>query len=422
MRHLVSDLSACLWIPAFPLRCEESRRPDLTLKPTALLAPEDSRRIWYTSSRARREGVRVGMTVSQAIGLCPTLTLIEPDPVHYDERFAHILMQLGDVSPVIEPAELGRVFVGVDGLEGLFGRAERQLETIGRMAEWQSGTGTETTATLPPCHPAGVGRLGWGKGKFVSWVAATRATAAPIVVPVGKEVAFLAGQPLTVLPLDPDNHRRLRQLGLRTLGEFAALPETAVIQQFGREGRAAWRLAAGVVRDPVQGRAVPEPIVAALDFPAPVADQGMLLHTIGLLVEHALNDRRRIGWRVAGVRVRAALEQGMSWMIEALLRDPAALRERIVAPLAAKLEQSPPTGAVERLTVELTAFARGTDELQLFARDAASAARAGRRSALRAAAREMRARLKRQMLYRVIEVQPKSRLPERRYALIAYEP
>jgi hypothetical protein len=26
------------------------------------------------------------MTVSQAIGLCPTLRLIEPDPVHYDER------------------------------------------------------------------------------------------------------------------------------------------------------------------------------------------------------------------------------------------------------------------------------------------------------------------------------------------------
>lgn len=410
MRNLTSDLSACLWIPAFPLRCEEARRPDLTLKPTALLAPEDSRRIWYTSSRARRAGVRVGMTVSQAIGLCPTLMLIEPDPVHYDERFAHILMRLGDVSPVIEPAELGRVFVGVDGLEGLFGRAEKQLVVI------------RAAAASFAASAAGAGRLGWGKGKFVSWVAATRATAAPIVVPVGEEVAFLAGQPLTVLPLDPDNHRRLRQLGLRTLGELAALPETAVITQFGREGRAAWRLAAGVVRDPVHGRIAPEPIVAALDFPAPVADQGMLLHTIGLLVEHALNDRRRIGWRVAGVRVRAALEQGMSWMIEALLKDPAALRERIVAPLATKLEQSPPTGAVERLTVELTAFARGTDELQLFARDAASAARAGRRSALRAAAREMRARLKRQMLYRVIEVQPKSRLPERRYALIAYEP
>ena len=54
--------------------------------------------------------------------------------------------------------------------------------------------------------------------------------------------------------------------------------------------------------------------------------------------------------------------------------------------------------------------------------DAVAAARAGRRRALRVAAREIHQRLKRHMLYRVIEVQPWSRLPERRYALIAFEP
>jgi DNA polymerase-4/protein ImuB len=105
-----------------------------------------------------------------------------------------------------------------------------------------------------------------------------------------------------------------------------------------------------------------------------------------------------------------------------MLKEPAALRERIHAPLLAHLERTPPTGAVESLAVEFTAFARGTDELQLFAQDAAAAARAGRRKALRVAAREIQNRLKRSMLYRVIEVQPWSRLPERRYALIAFEP
>jgi hypothetical protein len=77
---------------------------------------------------------------------------------------------------------------------------------------------------------------------------------------------------------------------------------------------------------------------------------------------------------------------------------------------------------VERLVVEFTAFVPGTAELQLFARDAQAAARAGRRRALRTAAQEIKLRLKRSLLYHVIAVEPWSRLPERRYALIDYEP
>jgi hypothetical protein len=77
-----------------------------------------------------------------------------------------------------------------------------------------------------------------------------------------------------------------------------------------------------------------------------------------------------------------------------------------------------------RLAVEFVAFAPGTAELQLFARDAGAAARAGRRRALRNAVQEigLRLRLQRSMLYHIIEVQPWSRIPERRYALIDFDP
>jgi DNA polymerase-4/protein ImuB len=90
--------------------------------------------------------------------------------------------------------------------------------------------------------------------------------------------------------------------------------------------------------------------------------------------------------------------------------------------LITRLDQAPPTGAVEHLTVEFTAFAPGTTELQLFARDAASAARAGRHHALRAAVEEIKSRLARPLLYRIIEVHPWSRIPERRFALIDFDP
>src|SRR5256885_6837406 len=81
-------------------------------------------------------------------------------------------------------------------------------------------------------------RVGWGRGKFVSWVAATRARPGEaVIVQPGEEGAFLSSQPLAALSLDPDTHRRLRQLGLTTLGRLAALPQEAVVSQFGAAGR-----------------------------------------------------------------------------------------------------------------------------------------------------------------------------------------
>jgi len=426
-RSSTSSLAACVWIPLFPLRCEEARHEGLATYPTALLAPDTTRKLWQVSSLARHAGVKPGMTVSQAIGLCPTLRLIEPDPVHYDEQFAALLSSLNEVSPVVEPAELGLVYVGVDGLIGIYGSPQKIIEALHQTVR-QSDRQTV--------------RLGWGVGKFTAWVAASRAKPSEaIVVPAGEEQNFLASQPIAVLPLDTDIHRRLRQLGVRTLGALAALPEAAVTAQFGDVGRRLWRLAAGRIAEPVAGRVVPEPIVAALTFFTPVGERELLAHSLDKLIARALKHPRRIGWRVHAVRLRADLESGemdsddgrgaaccaptkRSWLVNVLLKDPTADAARIAAPLQTRLEQSPPTGGVERLVLEFTAFAPGTSELQLFARDAQAAARAGQQRALRHAAREIRMRMKggRANLYHVIEVQPWSRLPERRYALIDYEP
>jgi nucleotidyltransferase/DNA polymerase involved in DNA repair len=273
-----------------------------------------------------------------------------------------------------------------------------------------------------PSLPA-FARLGWGRGKFTAWVAATRAAPGQaVIVSDSDRLSFLASQPLAVLPLHPDHHRRLRRLGLTTLGDLVRLPQEAVVSQFGREGRQAWRLAAGMLTEQVSGRENPEPITAAIDFPLPIADRPMLVYALERLIAKALAHPRRTGWRIHALRARAGLEHGTSWMTEVTYKDPSADVARLLAPLQVRLEQTPPQGAVEHLAVEFTAFVPGTSELQLFARDAASAARAGRQRALRSAAGEIRTRFKRTMLARVVEVEPASRIPERRYALVNYEP
>ena len=471
---MTSDHAVCVWFPLFALRAEERRNSDLVGKPTALLSNEDTRRLWQVSPCARHFGLKTGMTVSQAIGLCPALTLLEADPVYYEELFSRLFLKLSDVSPVVEPVELGRVYVGVDGLERLIGEPEEVLGVIdgvlravwwhgtggqgdrGTGAQGHGGTGAAGAAggskgqrrrwgkgrqqgaargskgqdhrrtALPPYRrkeSGAVWRLGWARGKFPSWVAATRAKPGePIIVSDDRLNEFLKTQRIGALPLDPDTHRRLWQLGLRILGDLIALPEQAVVSQFGREGRIAWRLATGTIVEPVIGKETPQSVTATMDFPTPIADQSILANTIGKLTDQALRHPRRAGWRVRSIRVRAKLEHGSSWMIDVVLKDPSANRKHIATPLITKLEQTPPTGGVEHLAVEFTAFVRGTKELQLFARDATAAARTGQRRALRWAAHEIKTRLKQSMLHHIIEVHPWSRIPERRYALIDFDP
>lgn len=413
---LISDHAVCVWVPLFALCCEELRRSELVSCPAALLSTADPHRLWQVSRAARRAGVRPHMTVSQAVGLCSNIKLCEPDPVYYDEQFSQLIVSLGDVSPVIEPTELGRVFVGVDGLGQLYGPAERQVEVIRR------AMGNGKRPHRPQLNWERVARLGWGRGKFAAWVAATKAKPGEATVVADQDrTAFLATQPIGALPVDADTHRRLRQLGITTVGALAQLPEVAIVSQFGNEGRRLWLWAHGTFSDPVTGQETPEPIVAELEFPTPVIDRAALRHAIETLMEKALRHPRRTGWRVLQVRVRAQQEHGTSWSTCVILKNPSAQRDDIIAPIVARLDQAPPTGAVITLNVAFTDFVRGTDELQLFARDAASSARAGRRRALRKAVREIRSRFG-TSLYHVIEVQPRSRILERRYALVDYEP
>src|SRR2546422_957844 len=288
-RHpLTSSTAACCWIPLFALRCEEGRRPELASQPAALLAPDIARRLWRVSPLGRHAGVKPGMTVSQAIGLCPSLRLCEPDPVYYDEQFARLVAALSAVSPVVEPAELGRAYVGTDGLEGLYGAPEGIVEAIrGTMERWKDGTETACATTshrsIVPSY-----RVGWGLGKFVAWVAASRAKpGGAVIIRPGEEGKFLSAQPLAVLSLDPDTHRRLRQLGLKTLGRLAALPEEAVVSQFGGAGRRLWRLAAGGGREGGGGPAAPQPRRAARNVFSPGAPGARPARAAGPLARDA---------------------------------------------------------------------------------------------------------------------------------------
>ncbi len=417
-----SRMALCLWWPGFELELERVRTPSLADQPLALPTPGDRRRIEMGCALAASFGVEPGMIVPQAVALCPSLVLCEPDPDVHDAARDRVLEVLRRWSPVVERStERGRMFVGVDGLERLYGPPRRQVAGL--------------RARLEALSPwlASSARIGCAPGKFAAWVAARSAESAgsgrpgaAVCVAPADLAAFLAPQPVDVLPVSPRTVERLKRLGVRRLGQLARMPEPALVSQFGADGRRALAWARGTRIDRVRPEAPARPIRVALDFPSPIGQLELLHAALDRLIGRALEHPRRRGKSVRGLRVSASLEDGGSWSIRAVAREPTSEPERLGAFLRSRIALDRPRRAVETLRLEFFRFGPASAQTGLFDPKEGAARVLGSLEtkdgellpAFRRAARLLRLRLGGAVLFRVLELEPNSRIPERRRALM----
>ena len=425
---LSSRTSLCLWLPTFELRLELVRAPELDTTSVSLLAPGDlkeRREIWQVSERAAQAGVRPGMQVSRAIALCPSLTLLEPDPTHYGAAVQEILGVLETISPIVQTTEGRRVFhVGMDGLERLYGSPRNQVNRV-----------LHVLLEVFPRPLVAAIRVGRAPGLFGAWVAAASARPGnPVLVEEDALTRFLAPCPISALPIPEEMPEemleRLERLDIRTLGELGELPTSALMRHFGPSGRRARALARGECIDPVRPLHRPRPIRVSLDFPSPVGEREALHRGLDRLLERGLSRPERKSRSIRGIRAGGHLEEGGSWEVEVTLREPSARREALAFPLRSRIALSPPPRSIESLFLEFFDFGVPAFQGDLFQRtdpggravEDGSLSDGGISKALKEAVRELTLKIGYSPLYRVVEVSPWSRIPERRHALLALDP
>ena len=163
-------------------------------------------------------------------------------------------------SPAIEPDGERAAYFDADGMDRLFGPLPQYGRTI------LTAAGGDTAA-----------RLGFGHGKWFAWAAARRAEpgAVAIVVPDGAS-AFAADLPLDWLPLPAKAVATLAALGIRTIGQYAALPRQTLAPRFGREAVLAHQIAQGVDPRPLQPPSVIPTCAATQRWDPPLADAAAL--------------------------------------------------------------------------------------------------------------------------------------------------
>jgi protein ImuB len=401
----------CVLIPRFALLAAAGDR-ELLLRPAAL-APEPGREqvVGEVSGAAEAFGVRPGTLLGEALSRCPELVLVPPDPDRVASAWKALLGRLEGVGAAVESARPGEAFFEADGLrdlwgghlEGVIARARRALRT-----------------------PA---RLGAGPTRFCAYAAASRASAGRAsharrsrgsrarvwtIVPEGAARAFLAPLPVELLRGHAGDElpETLERLGVRTLGELAAIPPAAVADRFGECGLRASALARG--RDePLRPRSPSEALSEGLDLPEAVSGP-QLERALSLLVDRLLAHSARRGRTLRRLRLAARLATGGSWHAESTLREASASPERLMLALSPKLAELP--GPALRLELGAVALGPVAHHQSSLVREE----RERRRACLAEAVRQARAAGGRDAVLRVLEVDPRSRVPERRARLAPF--
>ena len=259
---------------AFFAAVELLDHPELAGKPVIVGGTGRRGVVASCTYEARRFGVRSAMPMFRARDLCPHGVFLDGRHGRYGEVSEQIHEVFVSVTPLVESIGLDEAFLDVTGSRRLLG------SPVAIAHELRARVSDELSLRCS---------VGVGRSKLIAKLASRAAKpkvsragveAGPgvLMVSVDEELGFLHPLPIEALwGVGPATAKRLHALGLKTVGDIAAVGEPVLVRQLGRaQGEHLSALAAA--RDPspvVSGRAA-KSIGHEQTFPTDVTDPAVL--------------------------------------------------------------------------------------------------------------------------------------------------
>lgn len=322
---------------------------------TAPVAVTLANRVIACSATARAAGVRRGLRRREAAARCPHLHIAAADTDRDARFFEGVIAAVDALVPRAEVLRPGLVVLPVRGAARFFGSeqqvAERLIDAVAAAgAECQVGIADQLSTAVFAARAGRVVQPGHD-ARFLSVLSIRQLSTEPSLSGPGREE-------LTDL---------LWRMGIRTIGQFAALSRTDVASRFGADAVAAHRFARGEPERLPSGREPPPELEAVLDCEPPIdrvdaaafagrwlaatLHQALLAAGVGCtrLAIHAVTangeELSRV-WRCAEPLTEDATADRVRWQLDGWLTNRTA-RDRPTAPVTRLRLQ-----AVEVVTAE----------------------------------------------------------------------
>ena len=215
------------------------------VSPVAAVAVTLANRVVACTATARAEGVTRGLRRREAQGRCPELHVVGADPDRDARLFEPVAAAVAAVAPGVEVLRPGLLVLSARGVARYFCSEQAAVE---RLVDEVSAVGVES-------------QIGVADELSTAVIAARRA----VLVPRGGGASFLAPLAVKELAAEPSLAAAerselvdlLHRLGLRTIGDFAALSAVDVASRFGTDAVLAHRSARGEPERPPSARVLP---------------------------------------------------------------------------------------------------------------------------------------------------------------------
>lgn len=246
--------------------------------PTRAVVVLHANRVVACSAVARAAGVRRGHKRREAQARCPDLFVAQADSDRDARLFEPVVAAVDATVPGVEVLRPGLVVLAARGAARYFGSEETAAE---RLVDAVAAVGVEC-------------QIGIADELSTAVIAARRA----VLVPPGAGADFLAPLPVSELAAEPSLAAPergelidlLHRLGLRRIGDFAALTPGEVASRFGADAIRAHRCARAEPERPPS--AAPPPPDLAVEYPCdPPIDRVDAAAFAGRLLATRLHDR-----------------------------------------------------------------------------------------------------------------------------------
>jgi DNA polymerase-4 len=276
---------------AFYASIEQRDHPKLRGRPVIVGGLAGRGVVCAASYEARPFGVRSAMPTVTAQRLCPQAVFLPVRMKHYGEVGRQIRAILLSFTPLVEPLSLDEAFLDVRGCEGLFGPALQMARAI------KERIFSETAL---------VASVGAAPNKFLAKLASDHGKPNGLVsVPPEQVRQFLEPLPVgRIWGIGAKTEQRLHALGIRTIGQMAALPEQVLADHFGKAGWHIWHLARGEDDRAVVPDREAKSISTETTFDEDIGDRAMLRDWLLDQVEQVAMRLRLVGVQAGTVQLK----------------------------------------------------------------------------------------------------------------------
>ncbi len=277
---------------AFYASVEQRDHPELRGRPVIVGADPRGRGVVSAASyEARRFGVHSAMPIGCAARLCPDAEFRPVDHETYAAVSRQVMAILADFTSLVEPVSIDEAFLDVTGSGRLFGS--------GRAIATRIKARIRDELRLPAS-------VGIASNKFVAKVASDLEKPDGLVtVQAGDEAVFLAPLPIARLwGVGRVTATQLEALGIRTIGQLATTPASALIARFGPGAAELIPLAEGRDDRPVTPFAPPKSMGAEETFDVDHCDLTRLHATLREQAERVAHELRGEGYAGRSVTLK----------------------------------------------------------------------------------------------------------------------